>query len=104
MLLVALPCLICCSRVCKVNRYAFLLFESIDSPIILPGISRLKKSLAAKKAACGPPYPSGTPKRCEFPNAISAPISFGLFNKHSDNISVAQTAIVYNKKQVNNCL
>ncbi len=95
MLLVALPCLICCSRVCKVNRYAFLLLESIDSPMILPGISRLNESLAAKNAACGPPKPSGTPKRCEFPSAMSAPISFGLFNKHNDSKSVAQMTIVF---------
>ena len=42
-----------------------------------------------KNAACGPPYPIGTPNRCEFPTAASAPISPGDFNRVSANKSVA---------------
>ncbi len=38
-----------------------------------PGSFRTCSFLHAKNAACGPPYPSGTPKRCALPNAISAP-------------------------------
>jgi hypothetical protein len=51
MLLVALSCLICCSRVCNVKRNAFLSLESLDTPMILPGMSLLNLSVAAKKAA-----------------------------------------------------
>jgi hypothetical protein len=36
-----------------------------------PGIWRLKASRVAKKAACGPPKPSGTPNRCALPRATS---------------------------------
>ena len=36
---------------------------SAETPIMRPGAERLKESLKAKKAACGPPKPIGTPKR-----------------------------------------
>lgn len=55
---------------------------------------RLNCSVQAKKAACGPPKPRGTPKRCALPSDMSHPNSFGLFNKHNDNKSVAQTTKV----------
>jgi hypothetical protein len=42
-----------------------------------PGIERTCASRVAKKAACGPPKPIGTPKRCDEPSAMSAPISPG---------------------------
>ena len=38
-----------------------------------PGIWRLYASLAARKAACGPPNPIGTPNRWLDPTAMSAP-------------------------------
>ena len=41
------------------------------------------------KAACGPPYQSGTPKRCEDPTATSAPHSPGGFSSVSANRSAA---------------
>src|SRR5882724_10963052 len=42
-----------------------------------PGSARLSASRTAIQAACGPPYPIGTPKRCADPIAISAPSSPG---------------------------
>ena len=42
-----------------------------------PGIWRAYVPRAAKNAACGPPQPSGTPKRCALPTTTSAPISPG---------------------------
>jgi hypothetical protein len=47
-----------------------------------PGIERLCSSRVAKKAACGPPKPIGTPKRCDEPSAMSAPISPGELEQH----------------------
>ena len=61
MLLVALSRRICCSLVWSAIRSPGLPAASLDTPIILPGILRLYCSLVAKKAACGPPYPIGTP-------------------------------------------
>ena len=52
---VALSLLICCSLVCRAILSASLPFESLDLPMILPGINLLYSSLVAKKAACGPP-------------------------------------------------
>ena len=63
----------CCSRVCSVSRYAGLPCESTETPTSRPGIERLNASLQARKAACGPPKPNGTPKRCELPTTMSAP-------------------------------
>jgi hypothetical protein len=45
----------------------------------------------AKKAACGPPYPIGTPKRCVEPSATSAPISPGERRRVRARRSVATT-------------
>ena len=42
-----------------------------------PGACRTNEFRVAKNAACGPPNPSGTPKRCELPTTTSAPISPG---------------------------
>lgn len=142
MLLVALSCLICCSRVWRDNRrhrllfeslyirlfldtdktdifwYCFLLprnsdystrqvsfefvvcsqkcrFKSIINDILITVLLRMAVLKVIKVLPCGPPKPSGTPNLCAFPNAISAPISFGVFNKHSASKSVAQTAIVF---------
>ena len=50
---------------------------------------RLNSSRVAKNAACGPPKPIGTPKRCELPMAISAPISAGVLIKVNAKISQA---------------
>ncbi len=59
------------------------------TPMILPGILLLKSSLAAKKAACGPPKPSGTPNLWLDPIATSAPNSPGGTNKVRASRSVA---------------
>ena len=42
-----------------------------------PGACRTNFSRVAKNAACGPPYPSGTPNRCALPTTTSAPASPG---------------------------
>lgn len=60
------------------------------TPTILPGIILTKFSLTAKNAACGPPQPSGTPNRWEFPRATSTPNSPGGFKIHKAKRSVAQ--------------
>ena len=71
----------CCSRVPSERRKRRLAArESFDTPTSRPGIWRLKASRVAKNAACGPPKPSGTPKRCALPMAMSAPNSPGGFN------------------------
>ena len=44
-------------------------------------------------AACGPPKPTGTPKRCVEPIAISAFIAPGSFNIVSARISAEMMAI-----------
>ena len=64
-------------------------WASILTPMIRPGMVRLKSSLVAKKAACGPPNPIGTPSLCEDPMATSAPNSPGGVNRVSDKRSVA---------------
>ena len=48
-----------------------------STPTRRPGIARLWASDVAKKAACGPPKPSGTPARWALPTAMSAPHSPG---------------------------
>ena len=80
---------ICCSRVCSARRYAGLPSASIDWPTSLPGIERLYLSRTAKKPACGPPKPIGTPKRCELPTTTSAPNSAGDLSKVSASKSLA---------------
>ena len=60
---VALSRRMCCSRVCSAIRRAADPKRSFETPMMRPGKLRLYSSRAAKKAACGPPYPIGTPKR-----------------------------------------
>src|SRR5213078_3062197 len=62
---------------------------SRDTPMMRPGTYRLCSSRVAKNAACGPPYPIGTPKRCELPTAMSAPHSPGGLSSVSASRSVA---------------
>ena len=50
---------------------------SIETPTSRPGSERSSPSRTAMKAACGPPKPIGTPKRCVVPTTTSAPISPG---------------------------
>ena len=52
---VALSLFICCSLVCNAILNAGFPSESLETPIILPGIDLLYSSLVAKKAAWGPP-------------------------------------------------
>ena len=68
MLDVAFSRRMCCSRVCSAMRYARLPCASTDTPMMRPGACRTCFSRVAKNAACGPPYPIGTPNRCELPN------------------------------------
>ena len=89
MLLVAFSLLMCCSRVCNAILKHLFPFASTLTPMILPGRFLLNASFVAKNAACGPPKPMGTPNRCEFPMAISAPNSPGGVNKHNASKSVA---------------
>ena len=56
-----------------------------------PGICRTNASRVAKNAACGPPYPIGTPNRCELPTTTSAPSSPGGVSRVKASRSV-QTA------------
>ena len=79
----------CCSRVCRAMRYAWCPRASTDMPMIRPGACRTNDSRVAKKAACGPPYPSGTPKRWELPTTASAPISPGGVRSVSASRSLA---------------
>ncbi len=67
----------CCSRVCSARRSATAPCASRETPTSRPGISRLSASRVARKAACGPPKPIGTPKRCAEPTTMSAPIAPG---------------------------
>ena len=92
-LLVAFSRLICCSRVCSDNLSAGLPDESRETPTKRPGILRLYSSFVAKNAACGPPKPIGTPKRCVEPTTISAPILPGGVSKQSANRSDATHTI-----------
>ena len=63
MLDVAFSRRMCCSRVCSAMRNAVRPRASTETPMILPGVWRLYASRVAKNAACGPPYPIGTPNR-----------------------------------------
>ena len=64
---------------------------SCETPTSRPGIWRLYSSRVAKKAACGPPKPSGTPKRWALPTATSAPNSPGGLSSVSASRSAATT-------------
>ena len=92
---VAFSLLICCSLVCKAILKALLPWLSLDTPMILPGIFLLNSSVVAKKAACGPPYPKGTPNLCAFPTAASAFISPGVFNMLRARRSVAKQVYIF---------
>ena len=94
MLEVALSLLICCSLVCNAILKARFPFKSLVTPIILPGILLLYASLVAKKAACGPPYPKGIPKRWVVPTTTEAPNSPGAFNFTKDRISAATATFI----------
>ena len=50
---------------------------STVTPTRRPGSARLNSSRVAMNAACGPPKPIGTPKRCVEPTTTSAPHSPG---------------------------
>ena len=56
---------------------------------------RTNSWLVAKNAACGPPNPSGTPKRCELPNTTSAPASPGDVASASASRSVATATFTF---------
>ncbi len=86
---------ICCSRVCIAMRSASLPRRSFDTPMIRPGNERLYLSRVVKKAAWGPPYPIGTPKRCAEPSTTSAPSLPGAFNSINDIISAATQASAF---------
>ena len=64
---VALSLLICCSRVYIASLKAEFPLESLDYPIILPGIFLFNSSVEAKNAAEGPPKPIGTPNLWALP-------------------------------------
>ncbi len=89
MLLVALSRRMCCSRVCSAIRRAGLPSASLERPMIRPGRKRLWASPVAKKAACGPPKPIGTPNRWLLPMAMSAPNSPGGVSRVRASRSVA---------------
>ncbi len=89
MLLVAFSRRMCCSRVCSASRYAGCPSASTETPTRRPGSERASDSRTAMKAACGPPKPSGTPKRWEDPTTMSAPSSPGGRSKVSASRSVA---------------
>ena len=73
MLDVAFSRRMCCSRVCRANRYAVRPWLSTETPTRRPGSERLNASRVAMKAACGPPKPMGTPNLCVEPITQSAP-------------------------------
>mmetsp|Transcript_54650 Transcript_54650/g.102318 ORF Transcript_54650/g.102318 Transcript_54650/m.102318 type:complete len:214 (-) Transcript_54650:527-1168(-) len=91
MLLVALSRRMCCSRVCIAMRRAGCPRLSMVTPMMRPGMRRAYLSEVAMKAACGPPKPMGTPKRCADPTAMSAPHSPGGASCVSAIRSVAAT-------------
>ena len=57
----------------------------------LTGTWRLNSSRVERYAACGPPKPGGTPNRCVFPTAASAPNSPGGVMSVSASNSAATT-------------
>jgi hypothetical protein len=76
MLLVAFSRRMCCSRVCSAMRSAGLPLRVRDTPMMRPGMLRLNSSRVAKNAACGPPKPIGTPKRCAAAHGdVGAPLA-----------------------------
>ncbi len=89
MLLVAFSRRMCCSRVWSASRSAGRPAASTETPTSRPGRLRLYSSRVAMNAACGPPNPSGTPKRCDEPTTTSAPCSPGGTTSVSANRSVA---------------
>jgi hypothetical protein len=89
MLLVAFSRRMCCSRVCKASRYAGAPAASFDTPTSRPGSDRASPSRTAMNAACGPPYPRGTPNRCVEPTATSAPADPGERSRVSASRSAA---------------
>ena len=91
MLEVAFSRRMCCSRVCKVKRYAGLPSASTETPTSRPGSERLNASRVAMKAACGPPFPIGTPKRWLLPITTSAPCAPALSINTAASGSVATT-------------
>ena len=83
----------CCSRVCSAMRSAGRPAVSVLTPMIRPGSARAAPSCTAMNAACGPPKPIGTPKRCAEPMAMSAPSApGGVVSTHARR-SVATMAI-----------
>ncbi len=92
MLEVAFSRRMCCSRVCSARRRAGAPLASWLTPTRRPGIRRLKASRVAKKPACGPPKPMGTPKRWAEPTTTSAPISPGGVSSTSESGSAATIA------------
>ena len=93
MLEVAFSRRMCCSRVCSASRRAGRPSVSTLTPTMRPGIERAARSWAARKPACGPPKPIGTPNRCAEPTAMSAPNCPGGTASRHANGSVATTAI-----------
>lgn len=74
--------------------------SNLLTPTIRPGIALANEFLAsffltAINAACGPPYPSGTPKRCALPIATSAPSSPGDRRSVNDNKSHTIITMLY---------
>jgi len=63
-------------------------------PITRPGISRLYFGSVARKPACGPPKPMGTPNRWAEPTTMSAPHSPGGRSIVSDSMSVLTTTFM----------
>ncbi len=92
MLLVARSRRMCCSRVCRARRRAGRPALSRDTPTMRPGNLRRCSSRAARKAACGPPKNSGTPKRCELPTTTSAPHAPGGRSSVKASRSLATTS------------
>lgn len=75
-----------------------LLFKTITHlvmPTKRPGMTLLSWSLQEKKAAWGPPKPSGTPNLWLLPTAMSAPNSPGAFKMVRASRSVATTTKPY---------
>lgn len=68
-------------------RRAVLPSASLEIPMILPGILRLRSSFTAKYPGWGPPAPIGRPNRWTLPTAMSAPISPADFTMQRDKIS-----------------
>ena len=83
----------CCSRVCRARRNAGRPAVSVLTPTRRPGSDRANDSVAARNAACGPPQPIGTPKRCALPTAMSNPSDAGVVRRVLARGSVTHTAM-----------